>query len=622
MTSKQAYELSFDLNVLHHLGVGLYSNIPAILSEMVANSWDSGATKVTITIGTDHLIIEDNGTGMSPSEINERFLRIGYQKRRETPVLLVNGTPRRVMGRKGIGKLSALSIANVMEILTSKDGQKSGFSMSRLELEKEIENGSIHFYPTPIDATQLPLEHGTRVILRDLTNPELVQEQQLRTNLARRFSVINREKQFEVIINGSPVTLKDRDYYEKIEFMWYFGSESEFYVKRCSDIKHSTQLNNVVDAKMGYRVFGWIATISKPKDIEDHHHTVAIFANGKLIQEDMLSEMQDARYYRQYIIGEIDADFMDLDEEDDIVTSDRQRINQTDPRYLSLKEFVSDVMARIGRSWTPLRNKYGEAKKRKATVKTLPPNSPEQVTSNPGQIAENRKNISDAPTDSAEPMLFEGTQVSDRASSQSDLHPSPFERPVLAPSREAETLFNNTRRAIETSALERDFKSVILYDLEQARKAYYCQAYKACVVMMGAVLEGLMLGRLRQSDMLERIVKDINLPKQIGDKLGGMQNPGNQDQLILATKLTDLGFEYYRQLICRYIPDLQKLGVENIQRFRNSIHPWNSIKEPTLYHTTTTARAMAYLGALETLTTSMLSPAEAAPASEAGSSAS
>ena len=40
-TDKPQYEMTLSLNVLRHLGFGLYSNIAAVLSEVVANSWDA-----------------------------------------------------------------------------------------------------------------------------------------------------------------------------------------------------------------------------------------------------------------------------------------------------------------------------------------------------------------------------------------------------------------------------------------------------------------------------------------------------------------------------------------------------------------------------------------------------
>lgn len=53
--------MSLSLNVLNHLGINLYSNIPAVLSEIVANSWDADATRVDITISDDEIVIKDDG---------------------------------------------------------------------------------------------------------------------------------------------------------------------------------------------------------------------------------------------------------------------------------------------------------------------------------------------------------------------------------------------------------------------------------------------------------------------------------------------------------------------------------------------------------------------------------
>ena len=33
---EQKYKMTLSLNVLNHLGVGLYSNVPAVLSEVIA----------------------------------------------------------------------------------------------------------------------------------------------------------------------------------------------------------------------------------------------------------------------------------------------------------------------------------------------------------------------------------------------------------------------------------------------------------------------------------------------------------------------------------------------------------------------------------------------------------
>src|SRR5579862_7276221 len=100
------YTMRLSLSVLDHLGLNLYSNIPAVLSEVVANAWDADAKSVGIVIdlGAGTISVTDDGIGMTASDLNDRFLFVGY-KRREAG-LSQTPTGRPVMGRKGIGKLS------------------------------------------------------------------------------------------------------------------------------------------------------------------------------------------------------------------------------------------------------------------------------------------------------------------------------------------------------------------------------------------------------------------------------------------------------------------------------------------------------------------------------------
>ena len=107
METDTTYQMTVDLNVLNHLGINLYSNIPAVLAEVVANAWDADAETVRVDISEDpaSITISDDGHGMSRNEINARFLKVGYRRREHAgPVTPKHG--RLVMGRKGIGKLS------------------------------------------------------------------------------------------------------------------------------------------------------------------------------------------------------------------------------------------------------------------------------------------------------------------------------------------------------------------------------------------------------------------------------------------------------------------------------------------------------------------------------------
>ena len=85
---QEPFELDIDLNVLNHLGLNLYSNVPAVLAELIANSWDADATQVDIEIRRDStgadgasIVITDDGCGMDDTDVRQKYLKVGYQRR-------------------------------------------------------------------------------------------------------------------------------------------------------------------------------------------------------------------------------------------------------------------------------------------------------------------------------------------------------------------------------------------------------------------------------------------------------------------------------------------------------------------------------------------------------------
>lgn len=213
------YELSMDLQVLNHLGLNLYSNMPAVISEVVANAWDADASSVEIYIVDDKQItIIDNGCGMNLLDINDRFLKVGYRKRNvQTKTPIYN---RPVMGRKGIGKLSLFSIAHNITVLSYKDGEKNAFCIDTYKLADAINNNN------PYEPEELPLSlvdfesNGTKIVLTELKKRTLNLSRFLKRRLARRFSIIGDEYKFDVKINGEPMKIEDREYLTKAQYLW------------------------------------------------------------------------------------------------------------------------------------------------------------------------------------------------------------------------------------------------------------------------------------------------------------------------------------------------------------------------------------------------------------------
>ncbi len=387
--SEHKYEMSITLNVLNHLGINLYSNVPAVLSEVVANSWDADASHVNIEIEAKSITITDDGDGMDEVDINKKYLTVGYKKRDDTKVTAIHKRP--VMGRKGIGKLSLFSIADTIEIQTVKKGKKSGFKMYTKDIKDKIDNNdNTSYYPKPMLETDITLNNnGTRIILTDLKKRVSQLETHLRRRLARRFSIIEDEYNFSVEINGKPIKITDRDYFDKMRYLWHFGEGSEKYVDYCQleDPEFAQKGSNTVEVldengkvKDKYLVTGWIGTVQKSGDLTDKDgdenlNKIVIMVRGKLAQEDILEDFREGGLYTKYLIGEIHADFLDLDDNDkeDIATSNRQEIIKDDPRYVALRNWVNSALKHIEKQWLIRQKKKGviDARKIPAIAKWL-----------------------------------------------------------------------------------------------------------------------------------------------------------------------------------------------------------------------------------------------------------
>jgi hypothetical protein len=157
--------------------------------------------------------------------------------------------------------------------------------------------------------------------------------------------------------------------------------------------------------------------------------------------------------------------------------------------------------------------------------------------------------------------------------------------------QESDAVFAAIADLVTTSSLPQQFKNAVGGDLAEARKAYRARAYKGCVVMLGAALEGLMLGTLQRSDVITHLATAASVPKPI--KTLGTRDPA------LSDKIGDkLSFEDFKVCIHEMIPGSDDLGVDNIQDFRNAIHPWKSIQEPLKYGSFDQSRALHYLASL------------------------
>jgi hypothetical protein len=172
------------------------------LTEIVANSWDAGASQVKISIPDScgkSLIIEDDGTGLTKEEFEQRWMMLGYDRvihqGRNVEFPLGIERTRLAYGRNGIGRHGLLCFNNFYTVITKKFDKKHIFYVSTLSKEQpfvlqryKCEDG---------------IGHGTTlevVIERNLPDPEKILE-----TISARFL---HDPQFIVTINGKSVSLE------------------------------------------------------------------------------------------------------------------------------------------------------------------------------------------------------------------------------------------------------------------------------------------------------------------------------------------------------------------------------------------------------------------------------
>lgn len=368
MNSKRPLEMTIDLNVLEHLGMNLYSNMPAVLSEIVANAWDADAETVYVELnsGIGEISIQDNGDGMNRDEVINHFLTVGFKRRDQLGELTTK--ERRPMGRKGIGKLSAFSVAQIVDVFTMREGEKTAFRMDREKIRESIsEDKSASYAPEELNDWPDDFEKGTRIVLTGLSKQiSGMTVSGLKRRIARRFSIIGPKFDFEIQVNGDSITPADRGYYYALEYLWTYGDQSEI-VGLCSNLQRSSQNRtaeiSIAVAEAGITLTGWLGTVKSPRQLKDEEgdnlNHIAVFMRGKLALEDILGDFGQKEIYASYVIGEIYCDSLDEDDSDDIATSSRQAIKQDDPRYAALRNVVLSELRHIASQWSVWRIEDG-----------------------------------------------------------------------------------------------------------------------------------------------------------------------------------------------------------------------------------------------------------------------
>jgi hypothetical protein len=153
--------------------LGQLAHVPHVaLTELVANAWDAGASRVDVTLPTaigEVLTVEDNGHGMSPEQFKVRWMTLGYNrlKRQGSDVEFPAGVerrPRKAYGRNGVGRHGLLCFGDEYVVHTWRDdvlgtfvvGTEAGPSPFVLKSESLSKHGGSGTRASVMVARKLP----------------------------------------------------------------------------------------------------------------------------------------------------------------------------------------------------------------------------------------------------------------------------------------------------------------------------------------------------------------------------------------------------------------------------------------------------------------------------------
>ena len=345
MSDKQLV-MKFDPKVIEHLGVRMYSTIPPVLGELIANAYDADATKVRIELyDTEEkkIVIKDNGLGMSFDDINEKFLVIG-RNRRENEDTTPGG--RKVIGKKGLGKLSFFGIVQTITINTVSEGKRNIFTMDWNDLMNST-GGQYQMTPDVVDEIVDDDQKGTEITLTNITRATDFSEGLLADSIARFFIF---DEDFIVTIsrnNENPIRLSNEMHFSAFgeEFFWDFPEDF-----KSIELKYEHRS----------KIKGKIITSEKPIPPRYNSRGVSLFSRGKLVQAPYQFSDSTSSHFFSYLTGWLEVDFIE-DFSEDVISTNRQSLNWGHEQTGKLHKYLEECLKFVQSDW---RKKRREKKKK------------------------------------------------------------------------------------------------------------------------------------------------------------------------------------------------------------------------------------------------------------------
>ncbi len=358
------YKINIDPRILELLGPNLYTNIYYVLAELIANAYDADARNVYIIANADNITIEDDGHGMSytDGDVN-KFLNVAAVSRTDESNSVTTELHRRKMGRKGVGKLAALSVSEEVKVKTVCKGEKSGFILSRHPSGNELT-------PIPDESISFSFvkDHGTAIVME---KPQYRLHKTLdvvKKNLVKIFPLVSKEFVIHILRGNDESVLdsSDETYPSQLCAFISLGDEyaylgdkvpnefpviRSFLVEKRRSYTEPLVMEDNSNEKHEYmlEVKGWIGTYKSVRgrkvDILDFpDNFISLYANKKMGEFNILPRVGQNKLNEVYVVGQLHVDLFEQSELPDMALSNRQGYKTDDPRYVAVINYVRDTL--------------------------------------------------------------------------------------------------------------------------------------------------------------------------------------------------------------------------------------------------------------------------------------
>ena len=345
-------KLTFDINTINHLGVKLYSTIPPMLAELVANAWDADSHNVWISLSDQNkeITVTDDGSGMSFDDLNDKFLKVGRNRRIELNEDKTAGG-RPVLGKKGLGKLSMFGIGKDITVTSICNQKVTSFRMNY----DEIKNKGDSYRPVMLkteENTDRP--SGTSIVIGRIRRKSGFDIESIKKGLQNRFHIFSED--FVIHINDTIIIDTPEADAGQYQFIWTFPDDFENELQE--NLFHFAHAKNIK---------GHVYTAYTPLGKE--MQGIVLFSRGKLVQENKTFNKRGNDNFFQYMTGSFDVDFIDDDMEIDNCSTDRKSLawdNCENDDLALLNELMESVVDLSQKKWRLARK---EAKKKRLESK-------------------------------------------------------------------------------------------------------------------------------------------------------------------------------------------------------------------------------------------------------------